>query len=262
LAACWAVAQWTTAPNRVVLGILSAIAAGMLLGGKAFALVLIGGYVLTDLLWNIWRDRDRDGLFLVLWLLVPVPIIYYGHLPIKYLLPCLPAVILLCFKLSSGVPVQIARIASVFAIIGGTAYSLLILRADAEFADFGRDTLNALIRPHVLAGEKVWFPNEASSYWYAPLAGAQLALPGTGEPQRGDLLVVGIREVAPIMQKLPNRTLLQVVTHKYRFGRTMFGGAGFYTNNLGNWLWTPGGNEIDRFELWKIDPMALRGLHP
>jgi hypothetical protein len=103
---------------------------------------------------------------------------YFRHLPIKYLLPSVPAVILICFRLSSGLPVRLARTACILLIIGGTAYSVLILRADAEFAAFGRDALTSLIRPHVLAGEQVWLPNQAWPYRYAPLAGAELVVPG------------------------------------------------------------------------------------
>ena len=48
------------------------------------------------------------GLFLVLWLLIPLPIVYYTHLPMKYVLPCVPAVILMCFRLMEGVSVQLS----------------------------------------------------------------------------------------------------------------------------------------------------------
>ncbi len=69
----------------------------------------------------------------MLWILVPLPIVYYSHLPMKYLLPCIPAVILLCFRLLDGVSVQFARAAVDLLIVAGTGYSLLILNSDAEF---------------------------------------------------------------------------------------------------------------------------------
>ena len=152
-------------------------------------------------------------------------------------------------------PARLARTAVVLLIIGGTAYSLLILRADAEFADFGRDALTALIRPHVLAGEKVWFPNQFSAYWYAPLAGAELIVPGVREPNRGDLLALGMSSAegnTNILQRFPNRTLVQAMTHKYRFGRTMEAGAGLYWSGP-NWLWTLYNGADGRYELWKLD---------
>jgi hypothetical protein len=219
-------------------------------------LVLIGGYVLGDLLWDAWKSRDREKLFFGLWLLLPLPIVYYVHLPIKYLLPSVPALILICLRLGTAVPARIARTAAILLIIGGTAYSILVLRADAEFAAFGRDALSALIRPHALAGEKVWFPGQFSAYWYAPLAGAELVVPGVREPKRGDLLAVGIRE-GPVgtanLNRFPNRILLQVLTHKYRFGRTMFENAGLYSNTRSNWLWKFRDSEDDRYELWKLN---------
>jgi hypothetical protein len=39
----------------------------------------------------------------------------------------------------------------------GTAYSCLLLRADADFAEYGRRAAAELIAPHVAAGEKVWY---------------------------------------------------------------------------------------------------------
>jgi hypothetical protein len=251
LAACWAAVQW--GPRRTALTILAATAVALLVGITQLILVLIGGYVLADLLWEAWNNQDREGLFLGLWLLVPLPIVYYGHLPIKYLLPCMPALILTCFRLGSAVPKWIVRTAGVLLIVGGVTYSLLILRSDAEFANFGRDALNALIRPHVVAGEKVWFANQFSANWYAPLAGAELMIPSIREPKRGDLVAVGIYEGGTeTLKTFPSSTLVQARTHKYRFGRTRGEGAGLYTNYFGNWLWTFRSGENERYELWKL----------
>jgi hypothetical protein len=159
----------------------------------------------------------------------------------------------MCFRLASAVPARVTRTASIFLIIGGITYSLLILRADAESADFGRDAITALIRPHVLAGEKVWFPNQYSVNWYAPLAGGELVVPGMREPKRGDLFTVGSSGGTDMLEKFPHRTLVQAVTHRYRFGRTMGDGAGLYANDLGNWLWTFRNSGADRYELWRLD---------
>ncbi len=98
-------------------------------------LAVIGFGVLTDLLYEASKRRDHIGLFLLLWILIPLPIVYYVHLPIKYLLPCMPAVILLCFRLMEGFSVRIVRVAAVVLIVASTGYSLLILRSDAEFAE-------------------------------------------------------------------------------------------------------------------------------
>jgi hypothetical protein len=235
--------------------VLAATAVAVVAADKQLALVLFGGYIFGDLLWDAWKTQDRKALFLGLWLLLPLPIVYYGHFPIKYLLPCMPALILTCLRLGAVVPERIARTASILLILGGITYSMLILRSDAEFADFGRDALNALIRPHVLAGEKVWFPSQYSAYWYARPAGAELVVPGFHEPNRGDLLAVGISEGGTDkLEKFPNRTLVQTLTHRYSFGKTMGEGAGLYTNWGGtNWLWTFRNSEPARYELWRLD---------
>jgi 4-amino-4-deoxy-L-arabinose transferase-like glycosyltransferase len=220
-----------------------------------FSLSIVGCGVLTSLIIESLKKRDHTSLFLLLWLLIPLPIIYYVQLPMKYLVPCLPAVIFLCFRLMKGLPVRVARFAAVTLIVASTGYSILILRSDAEFANYGRDALYRLIGPHVAAGEKVWFPGQYWSYWYAPLAGATLTPQGGPQPQPGDLLVVDRFSggANPPLNRFPHRTLVESVTHRYSFGRTMGAGVGLYDNGHGSWLWGFGEDENDRFELWRID---------
>ncbi|MGO8776056.1 MAG: hypothetical protein ACLQHT_17435 [Terracidiphilus sp.] len=258
LAACWLASRLK--PRRAVLVfILLAVAFTALVFLWSFLVVLsfaiLGLCALTDLLFQALKRRDHIGLFLLLWVLIPLPIVYYSNLPMKYLLPCIPAVILLCFRLLDGVSIRFARAAAVVFIICGTGYSLLILHADAEFANFGRDALARLITPHVEAGEKVWFPGQYWSYWYAPLDGATLTFPGGPQPKPGDLLVVDV--YAAVTQsplaRFPHRTLVEVLPHKYQFGRTMGAGKGLYSNGSGIWMWGFGQDDKDRFELWRID---------
>jgi hypothetical protein len=166
----------------------------------------------------------------------------------------MPAVILLCFRLMEGVSVRVARAAAIALIVASTGYSLLILRSDAEFAEFGRDALYRLIRPHVAARETVWFAGQYWSYWYAPLAGATLTFPGGPQPKPGDLLVVDrFTDREYPLARFPHRTLVEAISHRYRFGRTMGSGMGLYSNGSGHWLWGFGESEYDRFELWRID---------
>lgn len=220
-------------------------------------LAILGFRVLAGLFLQAFKRRDHVGLFLVLWLLIPLPIVYYVHLPIKYLLPCMPAVILVCFRLMEGFSVRFQRIAAIALIAASTGYSLLILHSDAEFADFGRDTLAHLIIPHVAAGQRVWFPGQYWSYWYAPLAGAKLTFPGGPQPEPGDLLVVDVNADSSVPQwplgRFPHRTLVDAIFHKYRFGRTMGAGMGLYSNGFGFWMWGFGESDKDRFELWRIN---------
>jgi hypothetical protein len=256
LAACWVANRLKGGRLRIIF-ILSAVAVTPLLLrwelSSVLFLAVFGLGVLADLFFQALKLREHTGLFLVLWILIPLPIVYYSHLPIKYLLPCIPAVILLCFRMLDGVSVQFARAAAFVLIVASTGYSLLILHSDAEFADFGRDALYRLIRPHAAAGERVWYPGQ--SYWYAPLAGATLTFPGGPQPKPGDLLVLDVfaeGDHSPLA-RFPHRTLVEVIFHKYRFGRTMGAGKGLYSNGFGYWLWGFGESDKDRFELWRID---------
>jgi hypothetical protein len=255
LAAVWAASRWNTRPRRrIAYVLLTGAFIGALVPSLTGFLAGIGLGVLADLLIESWKKTDQPGFFLMLWLLIPLPIVYYGHLPIKYLLPCMPAVILACFRLGEAVPARMARAGVVILIIGATVYSVLILRSDAEFAEIGRSAMAGLIRPHTAAGETVWYGGNFSAYWYAAPDGARLYVAGTSEPKSGDLLVVGIREGGrTTLAHFPKRRLEQTVSHKYRFGRTMFEGKGLYTNVLGNWLWGFGDSDDDRYELWKIE---------
>jgi hypothetical protein len=218
-------------------------------------LALAGGSALCGVSLEAMRKRDLTGLFLVLWVLIPLPIIYYNILPMKYLLPCIPALILLCFRLMEGVSARTMRTAAIAFIVASTGYSLLIVRADAEFAEFGRDALHALIAPHVAAGQRVWFGGQYWFYWYAPLDGATLTYPGGPQPRPGDLLVSDAFawEDHPPQARFPHRALVESVSHHYRFGRTMGAGMGLYSNGSGFWLWGFGDTGNDRFELWRID---------
>ena len=210
--------------------------------------------MLSGVLFEALKKRDHTGLFLLLWILIPLPIVYYSQLPMKYLLPCMPAVILLCFRLMEGISVRVARAAAVVLIVASTGYSLLILRADADFAEFGRDAMYRLIKPHVAAGERVWFGGQYWSYWYAPLAGATLTFPGRPSTKAGGSVGGGRLEAEdPVANALfPHRRWCEV-THKYRFGRTMGAGIGLYFNWSGDWLWGFGDSPKDRYELWRIN---------
>jgi hypothetical protein len=260
LAFCWMASRFKTKRPGLVFILIPVVLIPLFLRWNILVVVFLaalGLRVLCGLLYQAFKQRDHMGLFLLLWILIPFPIVYYAHLPMKYVLPCIPAVILLCFRLLDGVSLQFARRAAFALILAGTAYSLLILHSDAEFADFGRDSLARLIVPHVAAGEKVWFPGQYWSYWYAPLDGATLTYPGGPQPKPGDLLVVDVFADSSgahwPLGRFPNRTLVDATALKYSFGRTMGAGMGLYSNAFGFWLWGFGESDEDRFELWRID---------
>lgn len=221
----------------------------------AYCCAILGFGALFGLVLETLENRDHTNFFLILWLLIPLPIVYYVQFPIKYLLPCIPAVIFLCLRLMmKSVPFRLARIAALAAIVAGTGYSILILRSDEEFATFGREAMYHLISPQVARGKTVWFDGQYWSYWYAPLAGAHLLLPGVSEPKTGDLLVVDVLAGGnQALARFPHRTLVDRIYHKYRFGRTMGAGKGLYSNIFGYWIWGFGDSPDDCYELWRLD---------
>jgi hypothetical protein len=266
LAACWVANRWKMGRRPLIVTIAAVVSIAYFFMRHhrplapsldlATSLDVVGFVVLGDLLFEALRKRENTSLFLVLWVLIPLPIVYYLQLPAKYLLPCIPAVILLCFRLIEVCSARVARGAVIALIVASLGYSLLILRSDAEFARFGRDSMYRLIEPHVAAGEKVWFGSQFSAYWYAPLAGAALTFPGGPQPRPGDLLVVGLHEGGDrTLGLFPHRTLVDAISHKYRFGRTWGPGIGLYSNWEGSafWMWGFGESPDDRYELWRID---------
>lgn len=258
LAACWVANRLGTGRLRTIVRLLIAeIAVATfywLLGLNPYVLLLsaiIGCSVLSGLILEAWKKRDHTGIFLVLWVLIPLPVVIYVQLPMKLLVPCLPAVILLCFRLMEVFPVRGMRAAFIALIVASTGYSVLIVRSDAEYAEFGRNALHQLITPHVAAGETVWYPGQYFSFWYAPTDGAKLTYPGGPQPKPGDLLVVDVLGggVSAPLSRFPHRTLVETISHKYRWGRMSVSGVGPYTNGYGGF----GDSTRNRFELWRID---------
>jgi hypothetical protein len=265
LTLCWAVSRWKARRRSLVL-----TTAGLAIAAYFFmryhrplapALVLVTSLgvlslvALGDFAFEALRARHRTELFLVLWVLIPLPAVYYVQMPAKYFLPCMPAVILICFQLTRALPTRATRGLYVALIITGSFYSVLILRSDAEFAQFGRDSMYRLISPRVAEGASVWFGSEFSAYWYSPLAGAALTFPGGPQPKSGDLLVVGMNEGDRTLDLFPNRSLIDSVSHKYSFGKTWGDGINLYSNWHGAafWLWGFDHGAKDRYEMWKIN---------
>jgi len=249
LAACWLANRLK---NKRFMIVFILLAVGVIpwlmhwMNPFALSLAVFGCAALAGLSLEGLKKRDHFSLFLLLWVLIPFPIVYYVHLPIKYLLPCMPAVIFMCFRLMEGFSVRALRIAAIALIVASTGYSLLILHSDAEFAEFGRYAMYHLISPHVAAGEKVWYGGEYWSYWYAPQAGATLTPTDGPQPKTGDLLVVGLfggGGAHSPLERFPHRTLVEAISQNHRFGR-------IYN---GIWMWGFGNPENDRYELWRID---------
>ena len=260
LAAVWLSVNWRRSKVLLVLpAVLIAVLYGTLtssihwLMGLQMAAVLCGIVAIVDLIWSNLVANDRVGVLLSLWVLMPLPAVIYLHLPIKYMLAVSPAIVLLLIR-TLGTVSQTRRILGCGAVIlGCLIYSLVLLRADADFAEYGRRASAELIAPRVAAGERVWFSGQWGLYWYAQRAGANVSKPGEPGPNPGELLVVGLMEGGDVaLKRFPNRELVDLRSYASPHGRTMGYGAGLYSNAYGilPWRWNPSAANV--YEVWRI----------
>ncbi len=259
-AAVWLATHWRKAPMLLVLPavpvpILHYIlfpSRGLLQEWAATA-VLYGLATLAFMLYQSVRARDRIGMLLGLWVLIPLPVIIYHQFPIKYMLPVVPAVILIVMRILSSRPRRRELSTYGAIVLAGTAYSCVLLRADADFAEYGRRAAVELIAPHVAAGEKVWYGGQWGFYWYAQEAGARIYKPGERGPNPGELLVVGVMEGGDLTRDhFPKRELVDSRHYASPHGRTMGYGGGLYCNGCGDapWVWNP--QTTNDYEVWRI----------
>jgi hypothetical protein len=256
----WLAAHWRKAKLLIVLpGIPILIAHFMVSPSSSLihewplAAVLYGLAALVDMIYQYLKSRDRIGILLSLWILGPLPVVIYAHFPIKYMVTILPAVVLVLIRLLSALSKRRQAAAYGALIISCTAYSLVLLRADADFAEYGRRAAAELIAPYVAKGEKVWYGGEWGFYWYAQEAGARISKPGEPGPNPGDLLAVGLMEGGDAtLKRFPNRELIDSRSYDSPHGRTMGYGAGLYSNSFGNalWVWNPSSTNV--YQLWRV----------
>lgn len=215
--------------------------------------VLFGFVALADMLYVCLRASDRVGILLSLWVLMPLPAVIYVHLPIKYMLAVLPAIVLILIRTLSSVSWNRALFAYGTIILICSSYSIVLLIADADFADYGRRAASELIAPYVARGEKVWYGGQWGFYWYAQQAGGRVSKPGEPGPNPGELLAVGLMEGGDVtLKRFPNRELIDSRSYDSPHGRTMGYGAGLYSNYYGYlpWRWNP--NATNTYQLWRI----------
>jgi hypothetical protein len=217
------------------------------------AAALYGLTAFADMIYFYLRSRDRLGILLSLWVLIPLPAIIYIYFPIKYMVAVLPAIALILIRQISLLSKSRASLAYTALIFACAGFSLLILRADADFAEYGRRAAAELIAPRVAAGEKVWYGGEWGFYWYAHEAGARISKPGEPGPNPGELLAIGLMEGGGVTRdRFPNRELIDSRRYDSPHGRTMGYGAGLYSNNFGDspWVWNPQATNV--YEVWRI----------
>jgi hypothetical protein len=257
LAVPWVLARWRQMSRDLLLWAVAAAGAFVLLGGGdpplAVALApiaLLGLVVITDVLADAARRGDRDQALLGSWLLLALPTLGYFHVPAKYLVPSAPAVALLVARLLRRKDGRLSPAVGWGVVAAGAVLSVLIMLADAEFADVGRRAARELIAPRVRAGQRVWYGGGWGFQWYAMQEGATVLASAPPYPAPGDLIVTsdvspGVRVSSAIADSLSSRRV------RSRFGRILSpaDGAAFYVPEL-PWTWHNG--QIEEVKVWRV----------
>ena len=258
-AVLWLLTHWRRVKMLLVPPLIPIVFAYFMVEGMTLvkelqvAAVLYGLVAVADLIWTSLAKRERTDLLLSLWLLMPLSTSVYLHLPLKYLVPVMPAIVLLVLRATATLRWKRTQAVYGIVVMVCACYSLLLLRADADFAGYSRRAVAELIAPRVAAGEKVWYSGEWGFYWYADKAGAQIVKPGEREPKPGDLLAIGLMENGDVaLRRFPNRELVESRSYDSPHGRTMGYGAGLYSNRFGllPWRWNPAATNV--YQLWRI----------
>jgi len=221
----------------------------------AAAVAGLGAAVIADLMDDARRRRDGVQLLMGVWILVPIVVVPYLHLPSKYLLAAAPAAAIAVARAAGNVSRVRARAVCGLASAFGFTLGILILRADADLAGLGRKAAKELIPASGASEPAVWFDGHWGFYWYAERAGARPLSIEPPYPQAGDLVVASQLTGLGFLEEFPRRRLLGVVTEAGPGGRVMSrsAGAGFYSNDFGIWPWGWGREPADRYELWALE---------
>ena len=206
------------------------------------------------LLWQATQKRSWEWM-LLFWLLFPVIVAPYLHLPPKIAMIYAPAAAILSVTLLRGESSKFRNAVLSGVIVAGAIASVLVLDADERFVNLARQASADLVAANVRRGERIWFSGQWGMYWYALHDGARLFVPGGPAPERGDLLVTeSFEQSSTVLAKFPQRQLAAGLTFSWKGGRVLSHrhGAGLYSNLWGPLPWSWGSGEVDRFELWRI----------
>ena len=140
---------------------------------------------------DAWRRRDLTRAILVAWALISLPIVIYVHMSAKYFVPSAPAVALLVALAARDVGARWARGVIRSGAAAGLGFGVLIVQADARYAELGRRVAAEEIAPRVARGQKVWFAGHWGFQWYAERAGATILTRLPPFPGPGDAIVSG-----------------------------------------------------------------------
>jgi hypothetical protein len=234
----------------LIASLLSVRVGWVAFAGAATAIVLV------DIAWDAIQRRDRVQLALWLWLWLALPIIIYVHLPSKYLLPSVPAAMILVVRLipdarRATVRWLIPSVAVASAILG-----VLILIGVRDLAEIQRRAVADLIVPHIKQGERVWFAGHWGFQWYAESAGAMPVTVEAPLPERGDIIVVSEIDFPRFARQWSARQVIQSVVYPGNgVGRVMDSnaGAGFFSTPWGYLPWIGGSGDTNRYEVWKVE---------
>jgi hypothetical protein len=248
-----AAAEWL--PVAVALGLLEYAGRGAVAAltiAMALAIAAIAGALIEG-----GRSRDGRRLGLAAWLLVPLPILPYVHLPPKYLVASAPGAALLLARATRLRDGRWARLAGICVGVAGLALGLLIVRADADLAGLERRAAHREIGPRVRAGKQVWFSGHWGFQWYAERAGAHPLVRNPRPAQPGDIVVVDEEAFSQeLINDYPDRRLLNTLVDDRPGGRIMnrAANAGFYSNYWGDlpWNWSDTA-ALDRISVWEIE---------
>lgn len=255
----WIVLRWRQIPW------LAAAGAGTILGIIVFAAPYIASpiaaagaaltiAVLIDILSDAIRRRDRVQLALLLWLLLPLPVLMYIHLPSKYLVPAAPAVALLLVRVAQTSSTAYPRWLRPAVAIASAALGLCLLLGIHDLADVQRRAAKDLIAAAQRQSPTVWFNGHWGFHWYAEALGAR-PVDLSSPPKAGDLMIVSFIDRPSAASQVHNKSVLQKVIYPNRFGRVMDVDAhvGFFSDAWGPLPWLPGSGEANRYEIWEIE---------
>jgi len=214
---------------------------------------------------SAWRSRDETRLALVLWAFAALPVCVYNHLPAKFMVMSVPAVVMLIVFEARGLAPLRRRGLAAGMLLGGALLGVAILQADARLAELGRSAADRLVRPLVGSGQSVWYSGHWGFQWYAEAAGArhldESAQPGdrvVASPYRmGALRRWSRRRLAALPggdSEPGGRVMDMQLGDSEPGGRVMDMqlGVGFYSNEWGYLPWWWSSNEVDRFHVWEI----------
>ncbi|MBV8831327.1 MAG: hypothetical protein JO108_19105 [Acidobacteriaceae bacterium] len=216
---------------------------------------LLSALMLFDMVLQACRTRDRTRLSLCACLFLGLAALAYVHLPCKYLIPSVPAAaILLVLAAPSVGPRYFAVVVALIAV--GAAEGVLLLQGEKTLAASMYNAVNTLVKPHIQAGQTVWYAGHWGFHWYAEHAGARPLTLNAPFPHRGDIIVVSRADEPHALEAVSRRKLLQVLVEAKPSIRIMDPNsrAGFFSNYWGaplplGWGSTP----TNRFELWRVE---------